>query len=202
MVIGQASGIAAALAADQDLAVQKLNYETLRKRLLAQKQVLELPDPSSLLSTSESIAAQSLPGIILDDTDAQLTGDWSRSTNFKPSIDNGYLFSGERGSRAKGDGKSVATFRFQAPKSGEYRLLMAYSPHQSRAKNVPVTVTSGGGRREFVVDQTQALPKGKHFRGLGHVQLEGGVETVITITNRRTAGFVIVDALQLLPKTP
>jgi hypothetical protein len=44
MAIGQSAGIAAALAAKQQVAVQQLAYATLRERLLAQKQVLELPD--------------------------------------------------------------------------------------------------------------------------------------------------------------
>ena len=44
MVIGQAAGVAAALAAKLDVAVQHLDYAKLRDRLLAQKQVLELPD--------------------------------------------------------------------------------------------------------------------------------------------------------------
>jgi hypothetical protein len=43
MVIGQGAGVAAALAADQDVAVQELEYAKLRERLLAQKQVLDLP---------------------------------------------------------------------------------------------------------------------------------------------------------------
>lgn len=44
MVIGQAAGVAAALAADQDVTVQQVAYAKLRDRLLAQNQVLELPD--------------------------------------------------------------------------------------------------------------------------------------------------------------
>ena len=67
MVIGQGAGIAAALAADQDVAVQELEYAKLRERLLAQKQVLELPDVSDLPSAGGSIAAKTLPGIVLDD---------------------------------------------------------------------------------------------------------------------------------------
>jgi hypothetical protein len=43
MIIGQGAGIAAALAANADLTVQKLPYTTLRERLLAQGQALELP---------------------------------------------------------------------------------------------------------------------------------------------------------------
>jgi FAD dependent oxidoreductase len=45
MVIGQGSGVAAALAAKDSVAVQDVPYEKLRKRLLAQGQVLDLPAP-------------------------------------------------------------------------------------------------------------------------------------------------------------
>ena len=43
MVIGQGAGVAAALSAKEGVAVQELPYAKLRKRLLAQGQVLELP---------------------------------------------------------------------------------------------------------------------------------------------------------------
>ena len=46
MIIGQSAGIAAALAAKQDVTVQELGYKHLRERLIVQKQVLELPEPS------------------------------------------------------------------------------------------------------------------------------------------------------------
>ncbi len=199
MVIGQGAGVAAALAAKNDVAVQKLKYAKLREQLLAQKQVLDLPKVSDPPSANGSIPAKSLPGIVLDDSQAKLTGKWSRSTNFKPHIDSGYVFSGERGSTSKGDGKATATFRFQAPKPGRYQLLMAYSAHETRAKNVPVTVWSGTHRENFVADQTVPLPSGRSFRAIGTVDLKSETETVIQITNEGTVGFVILDALQLLP---
>ena len=43
MVIGQAAGVAAALAVKEKVTVQELSYQKLRKRLLAQGQVLDLP---------------------------------------------------------------------------------------------------------------------------------------------------------------
>jgi hypothetical protein len=43
MILGQSAGIAAALAAKQNVSVQSLPYPLLRERLLAQKQVLDLP---------------------------------------------------------------------------------------------------------------------------------------------------------------
>jgi hypothetical protein len=202
MIIGQSAGIAAALAAMGDLAVQELPYPRLQKRLLAQGQVLKLPEVADLPSAPGSIAASSLPGMVLDDASARLTGQWTRSTNFKPHIGSGYVYSGQPGVTTKGDGSAVATFRTKAPKSGEYQLLMAYSAHETRATNVPVIVSSGSHKKEFLVDQTTPLPSGQHFKPVGDVTLESGVETIITISNRHTVGFVIVDAIQLLPKDP
>jgi hypothetical protein len=199
MILGQSAGIAAALAAIEDVAVQELPYRKLRERLLAQNQVLDLPDFPDLTRATDSIALDTLSGIVLDDASAKLTGDWTRSTNFKPHIGSGYVFSGKNGDQTKGDGTATATFRFNAPKSGRYQLLMAYSAHDTRATNVPVIVTSGNYKKRFIANQTQPLPAGQLFRPVGNVQLSSGVETVITINNNETNGFVIVDALQLLP---
>ena len=76
MVIGQGAGVAAALAAKDNVAVQELKYVKLRERLLAQKQILDLPDVSDLPSEGDAIAAKTLPGIVLDETDAELIGEW------------------------------------------------------------------------------------------------------------------------------
>jgi hypothetical protein len=43
MTIGQSAGVAAALAAKEGVTVQALDYAKLRERLLAQRQVLDLP---------------------------------------------------------------------------------------------------------------------------------------------------------------
>lgn len=48
MVIGQGTGVAAALAAKENVIVQEVPYDILRKRLLAQGQVLDLPADASL----------------------------------------------------------------------------------------------------------------------------------------------------------
>ncbi len=44
MILGQSAGVAAALSAQEGLSVQNLPYPKLRKRLLNQKQVLDLPE--------------------------------------------------------------------------------------------------------------------------------------------------------------
>lgn len=197
MILGQSAGVAAALSAKQNVEVQKLPYAALRGRLLAQKQVLDLPVLPPLPPEPKapmSIDPKALPGIVLDDEKAELQGAWKRTANFKPYIGVGYVHDEERG-----DGKASATFRFKVPESGRYELRMAYSAHASRAAKVPVAVQSGSrAKQEIIVDQTLALPKGEAFRKVGEVELEKGAETVITVSNTGTEGFVILDALQLV----
>jgi len=199
MVIGQGAGVAAALAAIDKVAVQELEYEKLRERLLGQQQVLELPSRSETSSLGDAIDATSLPGIVLDDKQAELSGKWSSTTNFKPYVNDGYVFCGDKPSAQEGDGKATATFRFKVKQSGRYQLLMAYSAHETRAKKVPLTVASGSQNQIIIIDQTLPLPDGQHFRPIGVADLTEEAETVIRITNADTTGFVIIDALQLLP---
>jgi len=197
MILGQSAGIAAALSAKQDVAVQKLAYPVLRARLLAQKQVLDLPvlpDPPPPPVTPVSIDPNTLPGIVLDDAQAEVKGPWSRSSNFKPHVGTGYLHDDQRG-----DGQSSAIFRFKAPKAGKYDLRMSYSAHETRARKVPITLQSGGRKTELFVDQTVRMAASETFRSIGAVELATEGETIITISNKETDGFVILDALQLIP---
>lgn len=194
MTIGHSAGVAASLAASRDSTVQALPYDILRERLLAQKQILDLPVLPPIPEPPVSIDPQSLDGIVLDDGAAELEGDWGMSSLFRPHIGRGYRHDDRRG-----DGKSTATFRFTAPKAGRYELRLAYSAHPTRATNVPIRVKSGERQTELLADQTQALPKNEPVRRIGDVELLGDVVSTITITNAETDGFVILDAVQLVP---
>jgi hypothetical protein len=194
MILGQSAGIAAALAASKDLAVQALPYPALRERLLAAGQVLDLPVLPPLPEPDPAPAAvdlSGLPGIVLDDAGAELAGGWSLSTNFKPHVGRGY-----RHDEATGDGNSTARFRFRVPETGRYEVRMAYSAHETRATKVPVVIEHAGTKTGLTVDQTLPLPAGALFRTIGTVDLSAG-DATITVTNRDTDGFVILDALQL-----
>jgi hypothetical protein len=196
MILGQSAGIAAALAAKQNVAVQNLAYSALRERLLAQKQVLDLPVLPDLPPEKKgavNIDPKSLPGLVLDDSEAEIKGPWTHSSNFKPHVGRGYLHETKAG-----NGQSVATFRFKGPGTGRYELRVAYSPHETRAAKVPLLVQTGDERTHLEFDQTLPLPRGETFRRAGFVQLTKDRETTITISNTGTKGFVIVDALQLL----
>lgn len=197
MAIGQGAGVAAALAAKRGVNVQDLLYSELRTRLLAQGQTVELPAPPALKTVAKATEKPSVTtpvGLILDDQVAELEGTWTRSTNFKPYIGTGYVHDEQRS-----DGKSRATFRFKGPADGEFALRMAYSAHETRTKRLPIIIAGDGQEQRITVDQTVPLPAGEAFRTVGQVRLRKGVDYTLTLSNAGTEGFVILDALQLIP---
>lgn len=198
MILGQSAGIAAALAARKHVPVQALPYPLLRERLLAAGQVLALPVLADLPPPPKgqvSIDPTGLPGLVLDDATAELSGSWSLSSNFKPHLGTGY-----RHDEKNGDGSSVARFRFKVKKGGTYDFRVTYSAHETRATNVPYVIESGAKRTVFTVDQTIPLPPGELFRSVGTVDLSGENEAIVTVSNKDTDGFVILDGIQLLER--
>jgi len=192
MVTGQSAGIAAAMAADRGVTVQDLPYDDLKARILAQGQVLDLPDGFG--------PEPPLAGIVLDDPEAELASTWSASVNQTPYVGDGYRYAGTAGT--PNDGSAMATWRFTAATGGVYQLNMAYSPGPTRATNVPLTVASGPYVTSFTVDQTVPRPAGSVVRAIGTVELVTDQETVITVGTSNTTGFVILDAIQLVLDTP
>jgi hypothetical protein len=88
-----------------------------------------------------NIDPKTLPGIVLDDTAGRTERRVEPLVGFKPHIGTGYLHDDKRG-----DGQSIAIFRFKAPKPGKYDLRMAYSAHETRATKVPVTIETAAAK--------------------------------------------------------
>jgi hypothetical protein len=64
---------------------------------------------------------------------------------------------------------------------------------------VPVSFSSGTKQTNFSVDQTVALPASSNYRLIGSVPLVSDQETVVTIGTTGTMGFVMLDAIHLIP---
>ncbi|PQO44398.1 FAD-dependent oxidoreductase [Blastopirellula marina] len=195
IMLGQSAGVAAAMAAKQEVAVQELPYADLRKHLQAQGQALDtLPLPPLPAPPADAIPLAKLEGLVLDDSQAEKVGQWSHSTNFRPYVEQGYLHDGN-----ESKGALQLVFHPEIAKAGEYDVRLAYSPHPTRAANVPVTFEIDGQRQTIMVDETQPLDAGTQFRTIATLKLPKG-KTKITISNDGTDGFVICDALQIVPK--
>jgi hypothetical protein len=96
-------------------------------------------------------------------------------------------------------GEKSVRWEFTAPSGGSHELRFAYSAHSNRAKNVPVVVTVNGKVSEYVIDQSKPAPIDGLFYSLGKHTLKFGDKIEVTASNKGTQGYVVVDALQLLP---
>ena len=133
-----------------------------------------------------------LPGIVLDASAAQKVGHWTASTWGQPYVGDGYLHDGNTG---KGD-KSIR-FALGTAKPGPYEVRLAYVPHTNRASNTLVTVHHAGGTKHVRIDQRARPTIDGVLVSLGTFTLDA--KSALVISNTGTDGYVIVDAVQLVP---
>jgi FAD dependent oxidoreductase len=191
MVLGQSAATAACLAIDDKCAVQKVEYAKLKERLLKDKQVLELPRAKA----TRGIDPKTLRGVAVDDEQADRTGFEAKSSAVGPFVGTGYRHDG--GTK---DGKQSATYTPKLPKAGKYEVRLSYSPNPNRATNVPVTIVHAGGTTTVKVDQRTAPPVSEAFVSVGTFTFEKGTAGRVTVTNEGVDGYVVIDAVQFLPK--
>ncbi len=187
MVTSQLAATAACMALDDAVAVQKVDYERLRKRLLADGQVLKWP-PAGAGANAK------LPGIVLDDTDAKLTGSWSTSNRQPSPIGASY-----RHDNNKERGKKLATFSVTIPTAGEYEVRLLYTWHENRSTRTKVTVKGAASERTVVVNQRQPALKNRVPNALGVFRFTAGSIATVVVSNDGADGYVVVDGLQILP---
>lgn len=193
MILGQSAASAAAIALDDQVAVQDVPYQKLRARLLSDGQVLEYGGPAS--HDAAGIEPKTLAGVVVDDGDATLTGNWSEGAAMKPFVGTGY-----RHDSNAADGKASARFEARLPHAGRYEVRLAYSPHNNRATQVPVTVFAAEGERMIKVNQKSKPPIAGAFVSLGEFNFTTNQPAAVVICNQGTDGHVIIDAVQWLPK--
>lgn len=138
---------------------------------------------------------KSLPGIVLDETDAVLVGTWQYSTHTPPYVGIGYLHD-----QKKNKGKSSVTYTPTIPADGLYEIRMSHCYNIRRSTNTPVTIRHAGGETTIRINQ-QDIPKHrKLFRSLGTFKLTAGRKCWVRIATDKTDGkYVIADAVQFLP---
>jgi hypothetical protein len=191
MVLGQSAATAACQAIDRGSAVQQIDVATLQERLKADGQVLQWTGPTRVTS---HVDPKTLPGLVLDDADAKLTGDWARSSALGGFIGSGYLHDSN-----EGKGQKTARFNLDLPAAGRYEVRVAFVANANRATNVPITVESADGTTTVRVNQRREPPRGSTtFFPLGTFRFTGGKKGAVVIANEGTDGHVIVDAVQCI----
>ena len=195
MILGQASGVAAALAVDEKVPVQAVPIERLAARLAARGAILS---PAALGGAAGpgagggGIDPGRLPGVVIDDADAEKAGDWRASTALGPFVGAGYLHDGGRA-----DGSTRARFTPRLAAAGRYEVLLYFTPDPNRATNTPVVVRSSDGEKALRVDQRRGSAGGKPA-SLGIYPFEAGQAGWVEIRTGGADGHVIADAVQFL----
>ncbi|HEX8911255.1 MAG TPA: hypothetical protein VF796_02765, partial [Humisphaera sp.] len=186
---------AACMAIDDGSSVQKVPYAKLRERLLADKQMLEWTGPKKAVAPAAAVADLSkLPGIVADDAAAEKTGEW------KPGNNGSHVGPGYEHDENDGKGAKSARFKLAVKEAGKYQVRLAYPPNANRATNVPVTVSGqAGGPATAKVNQRKAPSVDKLWEPVGTYEFAAGATAVVEVSNAGTDGYVIIDAVQLLP---
>lgn len=187
MIMGQACGLAAVQALRSQKAVQDIDVAALQAKLREQKQVLELP------LAPGSVELKDLAGIVVDDAEAQYTGEWIGSSS-SGGVEGMYHHDGN-----EAKGMKSARFEVRVPKDGQYEVRFAYATAPNRATNVPVKITHADGEQTITVNEKQTPTLDKVFVSLGKFRFTADKLAVVSVTTEGTDGYVVVDAVQLLP---
>lgn len=137
-----------------------------------------------------------LPGIVVDETGAELVGDWQYSTHTPPYVGLGYLHD-----MKTGKGTKSVTFTPTLPKAGWYEVRLAHCYNVRRSTRTPVTIHHTDGDTTMRINQQEEPPHDHLFRSLGTFRFEAGHLGWVRVSNEGTEAdkAVIADAVQFLP---
>ena len=137
----------------------------------------------------------SLPGIVVDETDAELVGNWQYSTHTPPYVGLGYLHD-----QKSGKGNKSVTYRPTLPKSGLYEVRLSHCYNIRRSTNTRITINHEDGEAVLKINQQQVPEHKKLFRTLGYFRFSKGKVGWLKISTDETDGkYVIADAVQFIP---
>lgn len=187
MIYGHAAGVAAAMAAERSVSVQAVPIKPLQALLIEQGQLVKPAEQSA------SIDPSTLPGVVVDDLDAELTGEWLASTAHSPYVGKGYLHD-----NVEPKTRNTASFTPKLTAAGRYEVRLAYTVEANRATNVRVAVHCAEGIKHVLLNQRQS-PAGEAWLRIGAWRFDAGTAGRVVIDNTGADGVVVVDAVQFLP---
>ncbi len=161
---------------------------------LAKAELKKIQAETRVASLGKDGPRDALIGIVVDDTEARLVGDWTKSKYNLGYVGEGYIHDG-----AGGKGEKSVTFPVRLPHDGDYEVRLSYTHGTNRSPSVPVTVRHGDDEETVQIDERQEPPIDKRFIALGRWPFKKGTSEAVTISNEGTTSHVIVDAVQFIP---
>jgi hypothetical protein len=173
---------------------QESDYSEAEKHLKSIKKELDVlkkragKNPSS----GKIVAVSQLPGIVIDDSNAEKRGTWTDSSSVAAYVETGYLHDSHDSSMIKS-----VVFEPMAIPPGRYLIRVSYAHGENRATNTRVKVFSADG--EDVVQLNQRIaPKDGLWHPIGEYTFETGGRAAVEISTEMANGHVIADAVQFL----
>ena len=189
------------LATDEEIAIEKTYKAKVAKlsRQLntAKKKLAQLNGQEKTYAdlAKKNRLSKNLEGIVWDSETAQLVGRWKKSTSVGLFVDGHYIHDDNE---KKGEKQVVFSPKFET--GGQYEVRLSYSSDGNRASNVPVTINHQDGLASLNVNQSEAPPIDGLFISLGTFRFEADNKSTVTISNKGTDGYVMVDAVQFIKK--
>lgn len=183
MIMGQAAGVAAAMAARENRPVHRINIGELQERLLQRGQVLSLKE--------------NIYGAFDYDDEIIIDNNMNRFTE-KSGTWHG--IETEPGGRyqmnyARNDGRQ-GTFSFKPwlENAGVYELSIWHPSEKSFSDAVRILINHQNGIAEKFVDQRK---NGGEWMILGRYEFQSGYQKVLTVVSEGPDGTVVADAIKL-----
>lgn len=209
-MMGVVVGKAAAICAKRGVTPRDVYYQHLdelvelmrlpgnvRRATLADEFAVDPKLPDLGEQVMDWIPRNQLDGIVVDDDEAKLTGNWSQGAGLPQHVENGYRYASPA---APGSDKAAtATFEFRVPADGDYEVRISHQAHENRSSKTSVTVVSADGEKSQTVNQRIAPPLAKGFYGLGVFRFEAGKPGAVLVTNEGADGNAHIDAVQIIP---
>jgi hypothetical protein len=151
----------------------------------------ELPPPPQPDGSAIGIEPKTLPGIVVDDAHAKLSGKWGSGAALE-HVGMRYLYT-------SGKARASARFEFNVKTTGNYEVRLAYQSHENRASNASVTVHSADGPKTVTVNQRAEPPIKPIFVSLGVFRFEADKPGAVEFKSEGANGNVGADAVQVLP---
>ena len=192
MILGQSAATAASMAIDAKQAVQDVPYEKLREQIIKDGQILHYSGPAS--AESGGLDPSKLKGIVVDDEDAKLTGEWRASHTAKSFVADGY----QHDNNVR-DGKCSARFEAKLTKTGKYEVRFASPPNSNRCSKVQIDIQHAGGTKSLTVNEKLAPPIEGLWFSIGEFEFSADRPASVTVSNKDADGYVVIDAVQFIP---
>ena len=148
--------------------------------------------PANILYIVEDYST--LPGIVVDNTQADLVGEWKHSVHTPPFVGTSYIHD-----MKEKKGEKSATFTPDIPAYGTYEVRISHNTNIRRANGVPILIHHARGETLVKINEGEEAPINKLFRPLGKFVFNQGKCGFVRIGTTGTDGkYVIVDSVQFI----